>query len=45
MTDVEWPQCVPGVGVVLTGKGAGQEVTCYLQVDWMYAQVNHMTVT
>ena len=41
---IEWPMCLPGVGVKLVRKveeeeGEGEEVMCELQVDWMYAEV------
>ena len=35
---IEWPVCVPGLGVSIMMAG-GQKVTCHLQVDWMYLEV------
>ena len=42
---IEWPMCLPGVGVALLregeeGQGEERRVTCELQVDWMYAEVS-----
>ena len=39
---VEWPMCLPGLGVSLVREG-GEEVTCEMQVDWMYAEVCGLT--
>ena len=42
---MEWPMCLPGVGVALVRGGGGEEeeeVMCELQVDWMHGEVSMM---
>ena len=43
MVNVEWPMCVPGVGVVVAME-TGRKVTCHLQADWMYAEVSSVVI-
>ncbi|XP_064396597.1 uncharacterized protein LOC135343550 isoform X2 [Halichondria panicea] len=34
--DIEWPMCVPGVGVKVVPHGSPAPLICHLQVEWMY---------
>jgi len=38
--DVEWPMCVPGIGVRVLPGQSSDHVICHLQVEWMYAHVS-----